>query len=709
MNHKRKLNAKANRSYESHYNTLGTLAKNIKRLVRKRKFEWRQRYYFYIHLLYIVLFGFVMGNIIYGIERAYTRVSYIDALFMTFSCISLTGLVTVDLTTLASVSQAFLLVTIVFGGFTVTTLPALIIKICLARRRRSERRRRKSVSEQVAVPQTQPERTSVMIVSEIKSPQNRDDIQIVLEPMDEHSQEQELSEVNSVVSLGDLQAPENDITKPTVDGSPRVSALDTSTESSVDLERNSFPENNEELDHRKRREVFDIVREPITESRRKYVEVFLEHKQPPASEIEYLALLWITFLVIATTIVILLIGFVALGLSIQFFQNNGSVNAWWSAFFLTISSFNNCGLTLYSDNLVRFVRYVPVNIFVALLLWAGNTMFPIIFRSLIYLCFRFARKNKIVFKYILDKHHHLTIHLFPALQTRVYGAITIVLLITGMVITLSIDRRNFEEYSVGTYFLISFFQTVSTRSAGFNTIDISRLSTATLLFYIVMMRIKPQMVCNLKDGAFKIASLEEQIRRETKHYSVNANDLSSTMSTPSSSTKTGQSSNSTLNVIDDLLDYGSDIDEPLTRVGALRAQLKALPKTRQTFPLRVKLFLIIHFYTFTKKIWYHSSSLLLRNNLWLVVIIFLICAVESNEIRDNPLEYNFFKVTFEVVSAFGNVGLSLGYTGTPVSFSGAFHTASKIAIVFTMVMGRHRGLYGSMVDQEVETYSKKSR
>lgn len=51
-----------------------------------------------------------------------------------------------------------------------------------------------------------------------------------------------------------------------------------------------------------------------------------------------------------------------------------------------------------------------------------------------------------------------------------------------------------------------------------------------------------------------------------------------------------------------------------------------------------------------------------------------------------------FSVLFEVVSAYGNVGLSLGYPTINASMSGEFKTLSKLIIIAMQVRGKHRGL-----------------
>ncbi|KAJ5180530.1 hypothetical protein N7492_003740 [Penicillium capsulatum] len=81
-------------------------------------------------------------------------------------------------------------------------------------------------------------------------------------------------------------------------------------------------------------------------------------------------------------------------------------------------------------------------------------------------------------------------------------------------------------------------------------------------------------------------------------------------------------------------------------------------------------------------------------DLWYIFLgCFCICVAESGKITDtsNPA-FSVFSVLFEVVSAYGNVGLSLGYPTVSTSLSGKFTVFSKLVICVMMIRGRHRGL-----------------
>ncbi|RAR09254.1 potassium transport protein 1 [Stemphylium lycopersici] len=73
-------------------------------------------------------------------------------------------------------------------------------------------------------------------------------------------------------------------------------------------------------------------------------------------------------------------------------------------------------------------------------------------------------------------------------------------------------------------------------------------------------------------------------------------------------------------------------------------------------------------------------------------IFFLICIIERRHIIDADPGFSLFSVLFEVTSAYGTVGLSLGVPGKYYSLCGDFASLSKVVLLFAMLRGRHRGL-----------------
>ncbi|KEI37607.1 uncharacterized protein L969DRAFT_96134 [Mixia osmundae IAM 14324] len=89
---------------------------------------------------------------------------------------------------------------------------------------------------------------------------------------------------------------------------------------------------------------------------------------------------------------------------------------------------------------------------------------------------------------------------------------------------------------------------------------------------------------------------------------------------------------------------------------------------------------------------HHARKQLAFDIWWVVLAIWLICIIERHGINDpSQTSVGIFAIVFEVISAYGTVGLSLGAPGG-TSLSGTFRTLSKLIIIAVMIRGRHRGL-----------------
>ncbi|KAF9872729.1 potassium ion transporter [Colletotrichum karsti] len=81
-------------------------------------------------------------------------------------------------------------------------------------------------------------------------------------------------------------------------------------------------------------------------------------------------------------------------------------------------------------------------------------------------------------------------------------------------------------------------------------------------------------------------------------------------------------------------------------------------------------------------------------DLWYVFLgLFILAITEGNRIQAK--DFDVFSVLFEIVSAYGTVGLSLGYPNVNASLCSQFSTGGKLIIIAMQIRGRHRGLpYG---------------
>lgn len=77
---------------------------------------------------------------------------------------------------------------------------------------------------------------------------------------------------------------------------------------------------------------------------------------------------------------------------------------------------------------------------------------------------------------------------------------------------------------------------------------------------------------------------------------------------------------------------------------------------------------------------------------WIILAILFITTTETSQFERDPVNYSVFNVIFEVVSAYGCVGISVGLPNVAYSFCGGWHAFSKLVLCAVMLRGRHRGL-----------------
>ena len=156
----------------------------------------------------------------------------------------------------------------------------------------------------------------------------------------------------------------------------------------------------------------------------------------------------------------------ALGLTLLFLREYPLKHAIYLAVFHAISAFCNAGFSLFPDNLMRYQNDVGINIIFMLLIVLGGLGFLV----LMDLPALFSRRRRL------------------SLHSR------IVLWATGGLILGGALFIFFSEYTnqlaplpLQGKVLAAFFQSVTPRTAGFNTLDYAKLTHATLFFTVLLM------------------------------------------------------------------------------------------------------------------------------------------------------------------------------------------------------------------------------
>ena len=177
--------------------------------------------------------------------------------------------------------------------------------------------------------------------------------------------------------------------------------------------------------------------------------------------------------IIATTMIFEITGIFLL-LPV-FIRDYGLDYALWLSIFHSINSWNNAGFSLFKDNLIGYQSSVLVNLTVSVLIIFGGIGYQAIMEMYLWLRDRILRKPQcIVF----------------SLNFKVAISTTLVLLIGGFVAFFLIELRNPETFgsmSLGTKIMAAWFQSVTPRTAGFNTIDFGKMTTAGLFLTIAFM------------------------------------------------------------------------------------------------------------------------------------------------------------------------------------------------------------------------------
>jgi len=323
----------------------------------------------------------------------------------------------------------------------------------------------------------------------------------------------------------------------------------------------------------------------------------------------------------------------------------------WKALYMTISAFQNNGLTLYEDSVTSMSRDFFPLIIIMILILCGNTALPICVRCWTYIARACSRPtDRPAYDFLLKNPRRCYTHMFPSHNTVWLACMVVGLtgVLTSVILWQDRTSPTLSEHTDSAAVVNSLFQAVSTRTAGINSIDVSMLSMGSTFVMLVWMYIaaSPTVVIMRKSaqnevdggGISSISALDIQGRNEGNHENAREEEQ------------------------------------------------------------------------FTVK--FQARRYFLQHSVYLMIMVFLILVLEKDNLlnaekhssqQDIYGDFGFFKVIFDVISAYGTVGFSLGVKGESYSFSGALTEYSQIIICMVMFLGRIRGLPDS-IDSSVTSY-----
>ena len=279
----------------------------------------------------------------------------------------------------------------------------------------------------------------------------------------------------------------------------------------------------------------------------------------------------------------------ALILAVRFIPEFGFWDGIYKGVFHAVSAFCNSGMDLMGEreafsSLTYYVNDWTVNLTIMLLITIGGTGF-----------------------YVWEDIYHAKSYKGLSLHSKIVLTMNISLVVVGALLIFGMDYNNPETLgplSPASKVLASLFQSVASRTAGFNTVDLSSLSVASTFTMILLMFI---------GGA------------------------------PGSTA--GGIKTTTLGLLF------------FTAISSLRGSKDVNAFARRMEPMAV------------------------RRAVTIVLIALCVVAVGIIILSGADPELSFIEVVFEVVSAFGTVGLSLGITPE-------MGVISKLAIACIMFFGR---------------------
>ena len=170
-----------------------------------------------------------------------------------------------------------------------------------------------------------------------------------------------------------------------------------------------------------------------------------------------------------------------IGMIALYFTWNPGTNAplledqFFFSLFHSVSAFNNAGFSLFSNGLQNHVvqNAYSMHLILATLIFFGAVGFPVIDDV-----FNINRIKK-SFKSSLYK---------LKLSTRISLYTTFVLLLFGTLMFYFLEQQNtLNGMTIQGQLITSFFQSITARTAGFNTVDFSVIGTPMLLIFIFLM------------------------------------------------------------------------------------------------------------------------------------------------------------------------------------------------------------------------------
>ncbi|XP_056174829.1 cation transporter HKT1;3-like isoform X2 [Syzygium oleosum] len=280
--------------------------------------------------------------------------------------------------------------------------------------------------------------------------------------------------------------------------------------------------------------------------------------------------------------------------------------------FMTVSTFANCGFVPMNENMLAFKHHPGLLWLLLPQVLLGNTLYPPCLRVVLWLLERVTGRAE--FDYMLRNSWEMGYaHLLPGFHCLCLASTVWKFVLVQFVALCCMEWGSPSVEGLSPYEKLvgALFEAVNTRHAGESVFDLSIISPAILVLFVLMM----------------------YLPSHTSFLPV----------------RNGETA----------------------------------PKTQRDEPRRGLL-----------------TCLMFSQLSYLVIFIILICITERENLKNDPLNFNVLNITIETISAYGNVGFSIGYsckkwlnTDSPCrdaayGFVGKWSNKGKFILIIVMFFGR---------------------
>ncbi|KAK4269778.1 hypothetical protein QN277_022891 [Acacia crassicarpa] len=331
-------------------------------------------------------------------------------------------------------------------------------------------------------------------------------------------------------------------------------------------------------------------------------------------ELKHRSVKCLGFVTLGSTMVLHLVGsglvstYISIVPSARQVLRNKGISVQTFSVFTIVSTIASCGFVPTNENLIVFKQNSGLLWLILPFVYIGNTLYAPFLRLVIWVLDKVMKREE--FSYIQKNYKEISFdHLLSGVHCWLLVATVLGFNLIQFVLFCCLEWNSENMEGLNTYqkLIASLFQITSARHAGENVFDLSDLSSAILVLFIVMMYLPP--------------------------YTT-------------------------------FLPIGDDTNE----------------KKKEKTSLK--------------------ECLLFSQLSYLAILVILICVTESKSLKEDPLNFNVLNITLEVISAYGNVGFSTGYSckrklkanancrDLCVGLSGKMSNKGKFIIIVVMFFGR---------------------